>query len=99
MLKNDRVILINKGIGTQDKYGGYIEGTETSKILCVNMQPFSRELLLKKYGYDIQVTKLMICSVDESLVEGSIIVYKNKNYIVMKIPCDIGHMEVMLNCQ
>jgi len=97
MLKNDRVTIINKGIGTQDKFGGYIEGAETSKIMFVNMQPFSRELLLKKYGYDIEVSKLMICNLDDALKEGSVVVYKNKNYEVKKIPWDSGHFEAVLN--
>jgi len=97
MLKRDRAILINKGVGTQDEYGGYVEGNQTSKPIMCDIQPFSRALTLKKYGYDIAVTKLMFCSINEDIVEGSIIVFKGKNYIVMKIPYDRDHFEIVLN--
>lgn len=97
MLKRDRVTLINTSEGTTDEYGGYVVGTETSETLMCNIQPFSRELLLKKYGFDIEVTKLMICSVDNDIKEGSIIIYNKKKYEVKKIPWDVSHFEVMLN--
>jgi len=97
MLKNYSITLKNKGIGYIDNYGGYISGEETSKEIDVDMQPYSRELLLRKYGYDIQVSKLMICDLDNDIKEGSIVVYKDKNYIVKKIPCDEKHMEVVLD--
>lgn len=97
MIKNDMVILKTKSKGTQDEFGGYIQGAESTKEIDVDMQPFSRELLLKKYGYDIAVSKLMFCDFDEDIKEGSIIVYNSKNFIVKKIPWDSGHLEVVLD--
>lgn len=97
MLKKYKVTLKNTSEGTTDEYGGYVPGVETTKILYTDIQPFSRELLLKKYGYDIEVTKLMLCDVDDDIKEGSIVVFKGKDYEVKKIPWDDGHYEVVLN--
>ena len=94
MLKNDTITLTNQGVGTQDIYGNYIPGVNVSKPMRVNVQPYSRELLLKAYGYDIEVTKRVMCEVDTDIKEGSIITYKGIDYEVKKIPWDIGHMEV-----
>ena len=94
MLKNDTITLTNQGVGTQDIYGNYIPGIPVTKTMRVNVQPYSRELLLKAYGYDIEVTKRVMCEVDTDIKEGSIITYKGIDYEVKKIPWDIGHMEV-----
>ena len=97
MLKKDKVILKNTSIGETDEYGGYVPGIETSKEIMADVQPYSRELMLKKYGYDIEVSKLMFCNVDLEIKEGSIIIFNSKDYEVKKIPWDAGHMEVILN--
>ena len=97
MLKIDRVTLVNKAIGTQDEFGGYVAGKEISKDIWCDFQPYSRELLLKRYGFDIEVTKLMICDIDKDIKEGSIVLFNDISYEVKKIPWDRGHIECVLN--
>lgn len=97
MLKRDTVTVTNKAIGTTDQYGGYVAGLPTTYSKNVDVQPYGRELLQQKYGYDIECSKLMFCAIDSNIVEGTVILYKSVNYEVVKIPWDINHMEVVLN--
>ena len=97
MFYDDNVILKNTTDGSSDEYGGYIPGVETTETFIADVQPFSHELMLKKYGYDMQVTRLMFCEPNENIKIGSIITFKDKDYLVVKIPWDDDHYEVVLD--
>jgi hypothetical protein len=96
MLKRYNVVLVNSTEGSKDKYGGFVEGEPIYKNMTVDIQPSSRELFLKTYGYDVEVNKLMFCNTDSDIKIGSIIEFNNIDYEVRSIPWDDGHMEVGL---
>ena len=97
MFYDDNVTLKNTTVGTTDVYGGYVPGVESTKDFIADVQPFNQALMLKKYGYDIEVTRLMFCDPDIDIKIGSVIVFKGKDYLVVKIPWDDDHYEVVLN--
>lgn len=72
------------------------------KSIDVDIQPFSRRLLLKSYGYDLEVTKRIFMEVDQDVKIGTILKYtdsqnKTEEYEVKAIPWDDGYYEVMCN--
>ncbi|AZV58832.1 hypothetical protein [Clostridium sp. AWRP] len=88
--------------GHQDSHGSWVPGGENKvKDIDCDIQPYSQELLLKKYGYDIKVNKrIFIDDFEPSIKIGTILKYLNKQnqteaYEVKSIPWDDGYMEVM----
>ena len=101
MNTNDKISIWNKSIGT--KVGGiYIPGVlGFVKDINVDKQPYSKALLLKTYGYDIEVNvRIFIPNFDSDIKIGTILKYTNKygksiNAEVKAIPWDKNHMEVV----
>lgn len=96
MLKNHLINIYNKAEGQKNEYGVWIEGElEFTKQKYVDIQPYSTELLLKDYGYNIEVTKRIFDDTDENIVIGTILEHKSDKYEVRKIiPWDT-YVEVM----
>lgn len=102
-MKQDEVItLYKKTEGHQDSHGGWIPGTNGPlKDIYCDVQPYSRELLLKQYGYDINVNvRIFIDCIDIDIKIGTTLSYINQqgiteNYEVKAIPWNKGHMEVV----
>lgn len=101
MQKNNRIGVYIKGPGTNTSKG-WIPGMPTHiKDMDCDIQPYSTELLLKTYGYSIEVTDRIFCDLDIAVKVGAIIKYKDKwgndkSYEVRKIiPWD-DYMEVMV---
>lgn len=97
MLKNYSVDVYNQAAGT--KVGGItIPGDPTlAKPIDCDMQPYSTELLIKSYGYDIPVTKrFFIDGEDISVIHiGTILQYGDEKHEVKKfIPWDSDYYEV-----
>lgn len=87
--------------GYQDSHGSWVPGGEQFvKNVDCDIQPYSQELLLKDYGYDINVNKrIFIDDFETSIKIGTILKYLNKQgvtevYEVKAIPWDDGYMEV-----
>ncbi|QCH29256.1 hypothetical protein [Clostridium tyrobutyricum] len=100
MLENFTVGLYVKTEG-HNTGTGWVPGTdEYKKDIDCDIQPYSQELLLKDYGYDIKVNKRIFIDYYEPLIEiGTIIKYVNKRgktevYEVKAIPWDDEYMEV-----
>jgi len=80
---------------TIDEYGTRSKGNPTRrKTFLGTVQPFTRELLLKKYGYDVIVTKVIYCDIDKDIKEHTILKYNDDFYKVKKIMEWSYHMEV-----
>lgn len=71
------------------------------KDIYVDIQPYSKALLIKEYGYDIEVNKrIFIDGFDKDVKIGTIFKYTDKygKDIILEvkaIPWDDGYMEVM----
>ncbi|MBV4417123.1 hypothetical protein [Clostridium tyrobutyricum] len=100
MLENFTVGLYVKTEG-HNTGTGWVPGTdEHKKDIDCDIQPYSQELLLKDYGYDIKVNKRIFIDYYEPLIEiGTILKYVNRRgetevYEVKAIPWDDEYMEV-----
>ena len=100
MLKGFSVAVWNHGTGTKVN-GIYIPGTLAKvKDIDCDIQPYSKALLLKNYGYDIEVNKrIYIDHFDSDIKIGAILKYTDKYNVnisleVKAIPWDDGYMEV-----
>lgn len=102
MFDDYKVGIYNKAPGT--KVGGiFIPGilAWVKDIMC-DVQPYSRALLLKNYGYDIEVTnRIYVDYFDKDIKIGTIIKYtdgydKEVSLEVKAIPWAEEYMEVML---
>jgi len=73
------------------------------KDVYCDMQPYSKALLLKTYGYDLEVTKrIFFMDVDYDIKIGTLLYYTNPQNVVEKyevkaIPWDSGFFEVVCN--
>jgi len=102
LLKNYKVGIYNKALGTKVN-GIFIPGVLAwvKDIMC-DVQPYSRALLFKNYGYDIDVNKrIYVDYFDKDIKIGTIIKYIDKydktlSLEVKAIPWDDEYMEVML---
>lgn len=101
MFDDYKVGIYNKSPGT--KVGGiFIPGVLAwVKDMMCDIQPYSRALLLKNYGYDIEVNKrIYVDYFDKNIKIGTIVKYTDKydkevSFEVKAIPWDDGYMEVM----
>lgn len=90
-----------KSEGHQDNHGSWVPGGEEFvKNIDCDMQPYSQELLLKHYGYNIEVNKrFFIDGFEPNIKIGTLLKYVNKQgiteiYEVKSIPWNDGYMEV-----
>ena len=84
MLKNYKVGLYNKGPST--KVGGItIPGVLTCvKDIDCDIQPYSTALLLKQYGYNIEVNKRIFMDYDSAVKIGTVFYYTNLQGVIEK---------------
>jgi len=101
MMKNYTVGIWTKGLSTKVN-GVTIPGVLAwVKDIDVDIQPYSKALLIKNYGYDIEVNKrVYIDEFDSSVNVGTVLIYTDSygkaiNLTVKAIPWDDGYMEVM----
>ena len=85
MFNNYNVGIWNKRLGA--KVGGiYIPGALSYiKDIYCDMQPYSTELLLKDYGYNIEVTKRFFIDDISDIKIGTVLKYGTENHEVKKI--------------
>lgn len=100
MLKNYKVSIYNPN-GHKDTHGGWVDDPPYVKEIYVDIQPYSTQLLLNQYGYNIEVNKrIFVDYYDPDIKIGTILKYVNKqgkteSYEVKVIPWDDGYMEVI----
>ncbi|WP_010236277.1 hypothetical protein [Clostridium arbusti] len=76
MLKNTTYALWNKGQGSINSHGDYVTTDIFIKNIDLDKQPYNKELLLKTYGYDVDVTNRLFYEhygVDEDIKINSIL--------------------------
>lgn len=93
MIKKYKMALYNK-TGITDQYGGYTETQTCVKDICCDMQPYSADLLLKNYGYNIEVSKRLFMDKESNVVIGSVLKYNSTDYEVRKVIEWDNYMEV-----
>jgi hypothetical protein len=77
MLANYNVSIYNKGASTKVN-GITIPGVLTYvKDVMVDIQPYSTALLLKEYGYNIEVNKRIFMDYDSTVKIGTVFYYIN----------------------
>lgn len=97
MFYNKTLGLYNILEGYQDDFGSWIEGSEQHiKDINVDLQPYSTELLLKSYGYNVEVTNRVFCNLDEDIKIGSTLKDDTHSYEIRKIIEWDDYMEVMI---
>ncbi len=101
MLMTTQVGIYIKGNGEKDSHGSWVENEVFVKNIYVDIQPYSTQLLLNQYGYNIEVNKrVFIDHYDSDIKIGTVLKYENlegvtESYEVKVIPWDDGYMEVM----
>lgn len=84
MFYNYKVGIWNKGPSTKVN-GITIPGVLAwVKDVMTDIQPYSKVLLLKDYGYDIECTKRVFMDADNDIKIGTVLYYTNPNSIIEK---------------
>ena len=82
----DKQIILMAETGGALVHGSWVEGTLTEqKTIACDVQPASRDLIYKEYGYYIDCTYRVFCDPDGELKEGAIVKYNGEQFKVMKI--------------
>jgi hypothetical protein len=97
MFYDKEIEIFAKGETTKNIYGGTVIGQSIYiKTILGDVQPYSKELLVKEYGYDIQVSNRVFIDLDSLVTEGKILKYKNVDYEIKKIIEWDDYMELMI---
>lgn len=81
-----------------DDYGGRSRKPPSYlKSIKATVQPFTSEMLMKSYGYDVIVTKVMYCDIEPSIKEHTILKIDGVFYQVKKHMDWNTHMEVFMD--
>lgn len=99
MFDNKLVQIIQKSDGYTDEMGIWHDGTEAvvKNIYC-DVQPYSKELAYRQYGYNDEVTfRMFVDSVDYNFKLGNTVKFEDNNYIVKKVFDWDGFQEVLIN--
>lgn len=104
LLFRDKPVEIYKSIDntiTTNEYGTRTKVQPTyQKTIMTTIQPYSRDKLIKNYGFDILVTKVIYCDVDPLIDELVYLKYKNEWYSIKKLIEWDNHLEVFCDkCQ
>lgn len=62
--------------GNKNENGDFIESATFVKNIDCDIQPYSKELFLKTYGYTVECTKRIFCDLDININIGSVFKYK-----------------------
>ena len=84
MFYNYKVDIYNKADGTKVN-GIFIPGvlTYVKTVMC-DIQPYSTTLLLKEYGYNIEVNKRIFLDYDSAIKIGTVFFYENLQGVTEK---------------
>ena len=102
MIADYKVDIYNKQPSTKVD-GITIPGTLSFiKSIYADIQPYSKALLIKQWGYDLDVSRRIFMDVDNDVKIGTIFHYNNKQnsiekYEVKAIPWDTNYLEVICN--
>lgn len=99
MFDNKKVDIIQNSDGYFDEMGTWHDGIESiTRTIYVDVQPYSKELAYREYGYNEEVCNRMF--VDNTIYTfklGDTVKFEDTNYIVKKILEWDGFQEVLIN--
>lgn len=55
------------------------------KSVKVDIQPYSKDKLIKEYGYDLETTKRMFTDLDSDIDESTLVLYRGKPFRIVKV--------------
>lgn len=103
MLTDKLISICSKDVngGHLDDMGVWVEDLNVIKTIWADIQPYSKERLLRQYGIDVEVNKrIFVDCEDPEIKVGRFIQYANKQnivetYEIKAIPWDDGYMDIM----
>lgn len=99
MFDDKKIDIIQKSDGYPDEMGTYHNGTENIvKTIFCDVQPYSKELSYREYGYNEEVTnRMFVDNVIYKFKLGDTLKLEDVNYIVKKVLDWDGFQEVLVN--
>lgn len=98
MFYNKKIDILTTTNGSTNEYGMYVEGTETIKAtISCDVQPITRELALKEFGYEDDVEYRVFCGITSDIDTGVMVNYNNARYKVIKLMIWDDYMDVLLD--
>ncbi|MEI5909457.1 phage head closure protein [Bacillus spongiae] len=99
MFNNHELTLLVMSEGYMNEDDIWIEGELTpSKTVLADVQPYTRELAYKEYGYDSNVQYRAYMDYDSVFTEGEKVLLDGKQYVIKKlIAWDEEYQELLLD--
>ncbi|MCI1964520.1 MAG: hypothetical protein LKJ17_00055 [Oscillospiraceae bacterium] len=89
---------MGQGEGYLDDSGIWHNGTETAiKTIPCDVQPYTKELAYKDYGFTVDCTKRVFCEVDSTLQNGITVQYNGERYKIVKLIDWDNYYDIMLD--
>jgi c-di-AMP phosphodiesterase-like protein len=93
-----QIQVIGQGEGYLDDSGIWHNGTETVvKTISCDIQPYTKELAYKDYGFTVDCTKRVFCEVDSTLQNGITVQYNGERYKIVKLIDWDNYYDIMLD--
>lgn len=90
--------VIGQGEGYLDDSGIWHDGTETViKTIPCDVQPYTKELAYKDYGFTVDCTKRVFCDPDTDLQNGVKVQYNGEPYVIVKLIDWDDYYDIMLD--
>lgn len=98
MFYNKNIEIWIKGKKEKNNIGQIVE-TPPSKVkeILVDVQPYSREEILKDYGFTVDCSKRIFMDLEDININTNLIKYKNRPYDIKKIIEWDDYLEVFMN--
>jgi hypothetical protein len=82
-----------------DDNGIWQQGEKTViKTVIADVQPFSKELAYREYGFNEEISFRAFCDYDPAIELGTKVLYKDNRYIVKKaVDWDKSFMELLID--
>lgn len=99
MFNFKQVDIIQKSEGFTDEMGIYHDGTESIvKTIYIDVQPYSKELAYREYGYNEEVCyRMFVGNTTYKFKLGDTIKFEDVNYLTKKVLAWDDFQEVLIN--
>lgn len=95
---NKEIDVLGQGEGYLDDSGIWHNGAETViKTIPCDIQPYTKELAYKNYGFIVDCTKRVFCDVDLVLQTGMTVLYDGEPHAIVKLVDWDSYYDIMLN--
>lgn len=87
-----------QGEGYLDDSGIWHNGEETViKTIPCDIQPYTKELAYRDYGFTVDCTKRMFCDADSVLQTGTTVLNDGEPYVIVKLVDWDDYYDIMLD--